>query len=161
MKCSRTRKSVPRTISTATRVSIRTWAVPAHKVLAVLPMHSAIFSATSSARRPVAPHAAVAAARARRCIAAPICATAWKSRWNRPRTATTRKFACRAGCRARSATVRAPSPAPSRKPARPVAVRVRCGCRRASSAFSKPARSATAPAPTFPTRAAIATAPAR
>ncbi|MEA3125044.1 MAG: molecular chaperone DnaJ [Caballeronia sp.] len=27
----------------------------------------------------------------------PICATAWKSRWNRQLTATTRKFACRVG----------------------------------------------------------------
>jgi molecular chaperone DnaJ len=84
------------TTSTATPASIRTWPVQGSKVSADSPMHSAIFSATSSARRP-------AVARERRGGAGPqvyrgaICATAWKSRWSRRRTATTRKFACRAG----------------------------------------------------------------
>ena len=50
--------------------------------------------------------ARAAAVAARRCIAAPTCATAWKSRSSRPHTATTRRSACRAGCRARFATGR-------------------------------------------------------
>jgi curved DNA-binding protein CbpA len=47
--------------------------------------------------------------RARRCTAAPTCATTSRSRWSRPRTASTPRSACRAGTSATPATAAAPS----------------------------------------------------
>jgi len=79
-----------------------------------------------------------------------IFGTAWKLPSSRRRTATRRKFGCRAGAVAKCVLAQAPNRVPNPKPARLARARGRYGCPRVSSAFSKPARNAMGRVPIFP-----------
>ena len=90
--------------------------------------------------------------------AAPTCATTWRSRSKKPRTAPRRRFRSRARRTAKPARDRARRPDPRRPPVRSAAARARSASSRASSPSRAPARSAAAPAGSSPSRARRAAA---